>query len=181
MKISAQEEYGLRCLLQIARRGEQASLSITEIAEAEGLSAPYAAKLLALLRQEGFIESTRGRSGGYRLSRPPGEIRLGSVLTALGENLFTEGNFCQKHAGTETSDGACVHSGGSCNLRSLWQTLESWMRHTLDGLTLADLLQNDQSVAELMRQRLVVTLAAPPEETISLIPLNIRPRTAGVV
>ena len=104
MKISAQEEYGLRCLLQIARRGEAASPSITEIAEAEGLSAPYAAKLLALLRQEGFIESTRGRSGGYRLNRPPTEIRIGSVLTALGEHLFAEGDFCQKHAGTETTD-----------------------------------------------------------------------------
>lgn len=181
MKISAQEEYGLRCLLQIARREDQASLSITEIAEAEGLSAPYAAKLLALLRQEGFIESTRGRSGGYRLTRRPVEVRLGSVLTALGEHLFSEGNFCQKHAGTETSDGACVHAGGSCNLRSLWQTLESWMRHTLDGLTLADLLQNEQSVAELMRQRLAVTLAAPPEEDTPLIPLNVRLRTPAIV
>src|SRR3954451_17032729 len=107
MKISAQEEYGLRCLLQIARRGDRASPSITEIAEAEGLSAPYAAKLLAVLRQEGFIESTRGRSGGYRLSRPPGEIHLGGVLAALGEQFFAEGDFCQKHAGTETDDGAC--------------------------------------------------------------------------
>jgi Rrf2 family protein len=181
MKISAQEEYGLRCLMQIARRGDQASLSITEIAEAEGLSAPYAAKLLALLRQEGFIESTRGRSGGYRLNRPPLEIRLGSVLTALGEHLFSEGDFCQKHAGTETSDGACVHAGGACNLRSLWQTLESWMRLTLDGLTLADLLQNDQSVAELMRQRLALTLTAPADEPVELIPLNVRPRPAGIV
>jgi Rrf2 family protein len=181
MKISAQEEYGLRCLMQIARKGDASSLSITEIAEAEGLSAPYAAKLLALLRQEGFIESTRGRSGGYRLRRPAAEIRLGSVMTALGEHLFAEGEFCQKHAGTETSDGACVHAGGACNLRSLWQTLESWMRHTLDGLTLVDLLQHEQSVAELMRQRLAVTLNAPPEETIPLIPLTVRPRPAGVV
>lgn len=181
MKITAQEEYGLRCLLQIARKGDSASLSITEIADAEGISAPYAAKLLALLRQEGFIESTRGRSGGYRLNRPAAEIRLGNVMTALGEHLFSEGDFCQKHAGTETSDGACVHSGGACNLRSLWQTLESWMWQTLDGLTLADLLQNEHSVAELMRRRLAVTLPAPPEGTASLIPLNIRPRTAGAV
>jgi Rrf2 family protein len=181
MKISAQEEYGLRCLLQIARRGHAASPSITEIAEAEGLSAPYAAKLLALLRQEGFIESTRGRSGGYRLNRPAEDIRIGSVLTALGEHLFAEGDFCQKHAGTETADGACVHSAGSCNLRSLWQTLESWMWQTLDGLTLADLLQNEQSVAELMRQRLAVTLTARPQESLDLIPLNILPRPAGVV
>ncbi len=179
MKISAQEEYGLRCLLQIARSSDRESLSITEIAEAEGLSSPYAAKLLALLRQEGFIDSTRGRSGGYRLARPADQIRLGSVLSALGEQLYTEGDFCQKHAGTET-EGACVHSG-SCNLRSLWQTLETWMRHTLDGLTLADLLQNHDNVAEMMRQRLTSTLNEPIPETKTLIPLNVRARVVGVV
>ena len=76
MKISAQEEYGLRCLLQLARAEEGQSVSITEIAAAEGLSAPYVAKLLAILRQQGLIESERGRTGGYRLTAPAGEIRL---------------------------------------------------------------------------------------------------------
>jgi Rrf2 family protein len=179
MKISSQEEYGLRCLLQIARLGEKASPSITEIAEAEGLSAPYAAKLLAILRQEGFIESTRGRSGGYRLARPADQIRLGSVLSALGEQLFAEGDFCQKHAGTET-EGACVHNN-SCNLRSLWQTLEIWMRHTLDGLTLADLLQNHDNVAEMMRQRLASTVNEPIQEHKPLLPLNVKTRPVGVI
>jgi Rrf2 family protein len=179
MKISSQEEYGLRCLLQIARLGDAASPSITEIAEAEGLSSPYAAKLLAILRSAGFIDSTRGRSGGYRLARPAGQIRLGSVLSSLGEQFFDEGEFCQKHAGTET-EGACVHSG-SCNLRSLWQTLETWMRHTLDGLTLADLLQNHDNVAEMMRHRLASTLSEPIPETKTLLPLNVKPRVAGII
>ena len=49
MKISSQEEYGLRCLLRLARGDEQSSLTIPEIAHAEGLSAPYVAKLLAVL------------------------------------------------------------------------------------------------------------------------------------
>lgn len=69
MKITAQEEYGLRCLLRFARTGTEAVLTISEIAAAEGLSVPYVAKLLAILRQGGLIESVRGRSGGYRLAR----------------------------------------------------------------------------------------------------------------
>ncbi|MBV9121820.1 MAG: Rrf2 family transcriptional regulator, partial [Planctomycetes bacterium] len=59
MKISSQEEYGLRCLLRLAR-AEGASLTIPEIAAAEGLSVPYVGKLLAVLRQAGLIDSVRG-------------------------------------------------------------------------------------------------------------------------
>ena len=91
MKITAQEEYGLRCLLRLARvEADQPPLTIPEIAAAEGLSAPYVAKLLSVLRQAGLIESVRGRDGGYRLARPPAEVRLGAVLLALGEPLFDD-------------------------------------------------------------------------------------------
>jgi Rrf2 family protein len=165
MKISAQEEYGLRCLLQLARADGQ-SLSISEIAAAEGLSAPYVAKLLAVLRQQGLIDSERGRTGGYRLSQPPTVIRLGTVLMALGEPLFEEPGYCQRHAGTET-DGACVHLG-HCGLRALWQTLEHWMRSTLDRVTLADLLQGEERLAELLRARLEEAVAEVPAPLIQL-------------
>ena len=69
MKISSQEEYGLRCLLRLARGDEQSSLTIPEIAHAEGLSAPYVAKLLAVLREAGLVTSSAaGRSNRYRLA-----------------------------------------------------------------------------------------------------------------
>ena len=163
MKITAQEEYGLRCLLQLARA--DSSSSITEIAAAEGLSAPYVAKLLAVLRQEGFIDSARGRSGGYRLAMPPEDIRIGKLLEVLGEPLFDEVEHCQRYAGTETD--TCVHLG-SCTLRSLWQTLEAWMRHTLNQLTLADLLQSGHDVTRLVRQRLAEAVQEPAPELLSL-------------
>jgi Rrf2 family protein len=57
MKITAQEEYGLRCLLRLARVGEGQALTIPEIAESEKLSQPYVAKLLSVLRQAGLITS----------------------------------------------------------------------------------------------------------------------------
>ena len=171
MKISAQEEYGLRCLMQLAKAGEGESLSISEIAEAEGLSVPYVAKLLAVLRQHGLIESERGRSGGYRLSRSPGDIHLGWVLMTLGEPLFEEPGYCQRHAGTETTDGACVHLGG-CTLRALWQTLEDWMRRTLDRITLADLLQSEGRITDLLRNRLEEAVTEPATNLIPLTTLG---------
>jgi Rrf2 family protein len=150
MKISAQEEYGVRCLLRLARVGQ--SLTIPEIAQAESLSAPYVGKLLGVLRQAGFIESVRGRSGGYHLARPASEIRLGALLLALGEPLFDEPGYCERHAGPETT-GPCVHHDG-CSLRGLWQTLEQWLRHTLDQITLDDLLHQEIPVVQRLKKQL---------------------------
>ena len=151
MKISSQEEYGLRCLLRLAQSADGHSLTIPEVAAAEGMSAPYVAKLLAVLRQAGLIESVRGRSGGYRLAAHPVEVNLGRVLAVLGEPLFDSPGFCERHPGTET--GTCVHHDG-CTLRELWQTLDHWMRRALRQITLADLLQNEGRVTELLRARL---------------------------
>ena len=97
--------------------------------------------------------------------------RLGGVLRVLGEPLFSETDYCQRHAGTE-AEGNCVHHG-ACTLRALWLTLEQWMRHSLDQITLADLMQTELSLAELLRTR----LAAPArfEQSPPLLTLNRMP------
>lgn len=166
MKISSQEEYGIRCLLRLARAQDGQSLTIPEIAQAENLSAPYVGKLLAVLRQAGFIESVRGRTGGYHLSRPPADIRLGAVLLALGEPLFDEPGYCERHAGPETT-GPCIHQE-SCTLRGLWQTLEQWIRHILDQVTLDDLLRQDVPVIQMLRAQ----LPANDAPLLHLMPLS---------
>jgi Rrf2 family protein len=166
MKISAQEEYGLRCLLQLSQ-AEQKSLTLPEIAAAEGLSVAYVAKLMAVLRDAGLIDSVRGRLGGYRLAKAPEEIGLGSLLLTLGEPLFDEPGYCERHAGVP--EGVCVHHG-ACSLRALWQTLELWMRGTLNQITLADLVQHEGRFTELLRARLASMVF---EEPSNLIPLGV--------
>jgi len=166
MKITAQEEYGLRCLLRLARAGEGNSLTIPDIAAVEGLSEPYVAKLLAVLRKAGLIDSARGRSGGYRLAKPPAEIGLGSLLLVLGEPLFNEPEYCEQHKGT-ASNAICVHHG-ACSLRGLWNTLEQWIRGTLDQITVADLLQNEMRITELVRARLANAAFGPAGELVTL-------------
>ena len=169
MKISSQEEYGLRCLLHLARETDH-SLTIPEIASAERLSHAYVAKLLGVLRQAGLIESVRGRAGGYRLAATPAEVTLGAVLRVLGEPLFEEPGYCQQHAGTE-GDGICIHHGG-CTLRALWHTLEQWMRRALDGITLADLLQSEGQITELLRSRLADAVLETSAPLITLTSLS---------
>ncbi|HZY89249.1 MAG TPA: Rrf2 family transcriptional regulator [Gemmataceae bacterium] len=163
MKITAQEEYGLRCLLRLARAPGDEPLTIPEVAAAEQLSVPYVAKLLSVLRQAGLIESVRGRAGGYRLAKAPAEVRLGAVMRALGEPLFEETAYCERHASPEAG-GVCVHQGG-CSLRALWQTLEGWVRRVLDQVTLADLLQSEGQAVATLRANL------PADETEVLSPL----------
>jgi Rrf2 family protein len=170
MKITAQEEYGLRCLLRLAQADDGQSLTLPEVAAAEGLSVPYAAKLLSVLRQAGLIESVRGRSGGYRLAQDPADIGLGSLLLILGEPLFDDPGYCQRHAGPATEDKNCVHHS-ACGLRALWQTLEQWLRSSLDQISLADLLQSEGRIVDLLRTRLAnAAFGQPPLLTLSPLP-----------
>lgn len=135
MKFSAQEEYGLRCLLQIARTGPSGSLTIPEISRHEGLTQTHVAKLLMILRKEGFITSTRGQAGGYALARPAGQIAVGEVLAALGGKLY-DNEFCVRHSGQNS---ICTHAV-DCSVRSLWQVIQGAVDQVVDRLSLADLM-----------------------------------------
>ena len=98
MKITAQEEYGLRLLIRIAGCKTADGLSIPQLSEAEGLGSHYVAKLTRNLRMAGFINSTPGNKGGYVLAMPAREIVINKVLKALGGPMFDE-QFCGTHAG----------------------------------------------------------------------------------
>ena len=87
MKISAQEEYGIRCLLRLAEQGAGGILTIPGLARAEGLSPPYVAKLMRILRKGGLVKSVRGQAGGYMLTRPLGQIRVAEALAAGLESV----------------------------------------------------------------------------------------------
>ncbi|MCB0713965.1 MAG: Rrf2 family transcriptional regulator [Ignavibacteriae bacterium] len=145
MKFSTQEEYGLRCLLQIARAEHGKSLTIPEISQSEGLSEAHVAKLLRILRMGGFIQSERGRDGGYTLARNPDEIVLGSVLASLGGRII-EDDFCAKHSGTS---GLCVHSV-DCTVMSLWENVQGAIDNVLFTTKLQDLLPTPEIVVPVM-------------------------------
>ncbi len=135
MKFSAQEEFGLRCLISIAREGEEGFLTILQISEREGLSGSHVAKLLSILRKHGFVKSVRGQQGGYRMARPPQAILVRDVLEALGGRLYDSG-FCLRHAGLGES---CVHET-DCTLRPLWGTVQNAVDRVIAMITLQDLL-----------------------------------------
>lgn len=138
MKISSQEEYGLRIMLRIARCEEEESMSITALSTQEGLSPAYVAKLTRILRQSGFINSTPGNVGGYILSKPAEEININELLKALGGPLFSS-EFCDSYSGTTKF---CTNSV-DCSARSLWQMVQFTVDRFLDRVTLADLISSE--------------------------------------
>lgn len=143
MKFSAQEEYGLRCLLRIGKFYRiSKSLTIPEISQFEGITTHNAAKLLRILRMGGFLESERGQVGGYTLAKPPEQIVLSDVLALLGGKLFEEEEFCGTHAGVET---ICTHNI-DCSVRSLWRVVQNAVDNVLKNTTLKDLLGTEQDL-----------------------------------
>ena len=143
MQLLASEEYGLRCLLQVSRAANGAPMAISQIADAEGLSPEYTAKLMRELRIGGLVESVRGSEGGYRLARPATEISVWSALQVLGGAFFPD-EFCECHGGQQQQ---CVRSS-DCSLRALWRAVQSALRETLEGIHLADLRRDERAMGD---------------------------------
>lgn len=143
MKLSSQEEYGLRCLLRVGRGGTAGSVSISELSRSEGISEPNVAKMMRVLREGGFVRSTRGQAGGYALSRPADEINVGEALAALGGRLY-EASFCDSHSGMER---LCTHMP-DCSIRSVWRMLQNAVDQVLGKITLKDLLVSEREMSQ---------------------------------
>src|SRR6185436_2012578 len=147
MKISAQEEYGLRCLLQLARAEVMGdSLTLAQLARLEGISIANAGKLMWILTKAGLVQSTRGIKGGYSLMRPASEIRLNQVIRVLeGEPAESH---CKSYAGVLD---ACVHPG-DCGIRPVIVELHQIVDNALADITLSQLLGTEANVDAALHQ-----------------------------
>jgi Rrf2 family protein len=145
MKITAQEEYGLRILLRIARCQDKNGMSIPQLSEAEGLTGAYVAKLTRTLRIEGYINSTPGNKGGYVLAKPSASINMNQVLKTLGGPLFDK-SFCGDYSGSLK---LCTNSV-DCSVRSLWQMIQFSVDQLLDKMTLYDLINSGEKPNHLL-------------------------------
>ena len=145
MNITAQEEYGLRCVLQLAReeaRGPQCSLlQVRDIAEREGLSVAYVEKLLWTLSRSGIVESVRGPKGGYRLARPCAEISVGEIMRVLG-GIPSKEEICSHFTGNQE---ICVHND-ECDLRPVWISITDFVHSVFDKIPISTLFQGGMDV-----------------------------------
>ncbi len=150
MKITSQEEFGLRILIRIAGCKTPEGMSIPQLSKAEGLTPHYVAKLTRTLRLAGLVNSTPGNKGGYVLSRPDHQIRIREVLKVLGGVMFDE-DFCGIHAGNLN---LCTNSV-DCSVRSLWRMIQFTVDQLLDRITLQDMAHPEQESTKLLREILL--------------------------
>lgn len=148
MKITALEEYGLRCMLRVAEQPSGESISAQAVADLEGMSLPYTQKILRTLTQGGLIESRRGAQGGFLLASPAEEISLGDVIRVLG-GLFVVEDICERHTGELER---CARGCG-CSIRPVWSHISNFVIETLDGISVATLLADEASVRRHLRRQ----------------------------
>jgi Rrf2 family transcriptional regulator, iron-sulfur cluster assembly transcription factor len=153
MKITAQEEFGLRVLIRIACCETEDGMSIPQLSKVEGITSTYVAKLTRTLRMAGFINSTPGYKGGYVLAKPSKEIKIRYVLQALGGVLYDK-DFCGQHAG---SVNLCTNSV-DCSARSLWQMVQFTVDQLLDKITLYDLSNSKEKESRQFLRRILETV-----------------------
>jgi Rrf2 family protein len=147
VRVSTRGDYASRALLSLALRaeGDAASVptSVRDIAERTGLPQPYLEQILLALKGAGLVRSKRGVGGGYVLARPPEEITLGAIVSAV-DGPISVGDFGEPH-----TDGACDHEG-QCVLLAVWAEVSRQMRHYLDSFTLADMVEKARGSRELL-------------------------------
>ncbi|HEY4896785.1 MAG TPA: Rrf2 family transcriptional regulator [Solirubrobacteraceae bacterium] len=161
MMFSTKAEYGVRVMVELARRAGDDPIPLAEIAAHDGLPLAYLEHLVARLRKAGLVDSRRGSRGGYMLARPAGEITMAEVVEAL------EGSIAPIECISEAADGSIVCSRESspdhvCPTKLLWTRVRMSIVGTLRETTLAELV-------------LTPTMAA----AASMPPLQIESLTTG--
>lgn len=130
MKYTTKTEYGLNCLIYMAKHGGLQPITIKEIAAAEQYSPTYIEKILQNLRAARIVAAQHGNHGGYVLAKPPEEITLKEVIVALEGGTFDV--FCDP----ETRDQiVCTHYC-ACGVKPVWQKAKSILDAYFDSVTL---------------------------------------------
>jgi Rrf2 family protein len=139
MMFSTKTEYGVRVMVELARRSGEDPVPLAEIASTGDLPLAYLEHLVARLRKAGLVDSRRGSRGGYLLARSPTEITMAEVVEAL------EGAIAPIECISQAPDGSIVCSRESdpshvCPTKLLWTRVRFAIVRTLQETTLADVV-----------------------------------------
>ncbi len=136
MPVSQKTQYAIRALFELAKRQGRGATRISEIAEAQAIPQRFLENILNHLKGGGFVESVRGKEGGYLLVRPAEEITVGEILR------FVEGPLSPVECVVPGKKGSCSMFG-SCAFRSLWRRAEQALEEVYDGTTFQQLVEQE--------------------------------------
>ena len=133
MKLTSKGRYAVMAMADLAKNNAKKPTSLTEISLRQGISISYLEQLFLKLRKNNLVQSARGPSGGYVLSRPPEEIKLLSIISAVDEKIKTVK--CRKE-----SKKGCNGKSIKCITHNLWDDLEAHINKFFHDNTLSDIL-----------------------------------------
>ena len=139
MNITSKGRYALRVMLDLAQHAEDGFVSLKVTADRQGISLKYLEMIIAHLKKAGLVESTRGKEGGYRLTRSPKEYSILEILDSIEENLAPV---------------SCIQAGAihcdhaeACLTIPMWKELDDVTNRYLESITLQDLLTGEKWAA----------------------------------
>lgn len=144
MKFTTKTEYGLVCLIHMARHMDRETFTTKELAERERFSVPYLEKILQGLRAAGIVAAHHGKQGGYHLARHPSEITLKEIVKALEGDTFEV--YCEPGLRKEI---VCTHFS-LCGLRPLWERIKLLLDDFFGTVTLETLSKEESTVKSLV-------------------------------
>ena len=129
MRISTRGRYALRVVLDLARHDKDGFVSLKSISQRQEVSVKYLEAIVALLNKAGIVTSQRGKDGGYRLARKPGDISAFDILSEMETSLRSVP--CQ-------SGGECPRKE-RCESKAVWDKVSGTLESTLKAVSLKDL------------------------------------------
>ena len=133
MKLTSKGRYAVMAMADLAKNNVTEPTSLTEISLRQGISISYLEQLFLKLRKNNLVQSERGPSGGYVLTKPPEDIQLLSIINAVDEKIKTLK--CRKE-----SKKGCNHKSIKCITHNLWDDLEIHINKFFEDNTLNDVL-----------------------------------------
>lgn len=139
MKLNTKSRMAISAILDVAVHGAEKPVALASIAERQDISQSYLEQLFRLLREQGFIKSSRGPGGGYRMGKRLAAISAADIVEAVNHNPGRMRS-CR-------SKGDC-RDGGSCQAHGLWCRVNDHLRNYLRTVTLESLLQDTAGAGE---------------------------------
>ena len=142
MKISTKGRYAVRVMLDLALNDTGEYVKVREIAKRQEISEKYLEQIIAVLNKAGYVRSTRGAQGGYKIAKDPSQYTVGMILR------LTEGSLCPV-ACLETESNECERCE-TCETLQVWKDLNNAINKVVDSVTIADLVARHQESIENM-------------------------------
>lgn len=142
--ISKKTKYGLNALIYLAKEYQKGPVLISDIVKAEKMPQKFLEHILLSLKNQGILESKRGKGGGYLLGKDPKNIKLGQVIRILEGPLAPVPCVSQTayHKCEECKDESC------CGIRFVMKDVRDAIANILDRTSLADVLKRVESITE---------------------------------